>query len=76
LRSIAYQMAMSNAAVREKLARLCQDGSTFDMDDALTIWTKIFKKGIFQVCLGSINMDIHLITNYLGAHQIDSVLGS
>lgn len=51
LRSIAYQMAISSAAVREKLVRLCEDGSTFDKDDALTIWNIIFKKGIFQVRL-------------------------
>lgn len=49
LRSIAYQMAMSNAFVREKLVGLCQEGSTFDKDDAATIWTKVFKRGIFQV---------------------------
>ena len=49
LRSIAYQMAMSNAFVREKLVGLCEEGSTFDKDDAATIWTKVFKCGIFRV---------------------------
>jgi hypothetical protein len=49
LRSIAYQMAMSNMSVREKLVELWQEGSTFDKDDAATIWTKLFKRGIFQV---------------------------
>ena len=49
LRSIAYQMAMSNAFIREKLIGLCEEGSTFDKDDGATIWTKIFKRGIFQV---------------------------
>ena len=49
LRSIAYQMAKSNAFVREKLVGLCEEGSTFDKDDAATIWTKVFKRGIFQV---------------------------
>ena len=49
LRAIAYQMAMSNAFVREKLVELREEGSTFDKDDAATIWTKIFKRGIFQV---------------------------
>ncbi|KAH6975963.1 NACHT and WD domain protein [Ilyonectria sp. MPI-CAGE-AT-0026] len=44
LRSIAYQMAISNAAVREKLSRLRDDGSTFDKDDSLTIWNIIFKE--------------------------------
>lgn len=48
-RSIAYQMAMSNAFVREKLVRLSEEGVTFDKDDAATIWTKVFKRGIFQV---------------------------
>ena len=48
-RSIAYQMAMSNAFVREKLAELCQEGSTFDKDDAATIWSKLFRRCIFQV---------------------------
>ncbi|KAF7561983.1 hypothetical protein G7046_g2154 [Stylonectria norvegica] len=48
LRSIAYQMAMSNAAIRERLVALCHDGSAFDMDNARNIWTKVFKKGIFQ----------------------------
>jgi len=49
LRSISYQMAMSNAAIRERLAKLCQDGVTFDMDDSRTIWMKLFKKAILQV---------------------------
>ena len=49
LRSIAYQMAMSNAFVREKLVGICEEASTFDKDDAATIWTKVFKRGIFQV---------------------------
>lgn len=50
LRSIAYQMAISNSAIRNKLTQLCQEGSTFDMDDSWTIWTKLFRKGIFQEC--------------------------
>lgn len=49
VRSIAYQMAASNASVREKLVALYHEGFTFDMDDAATIWTKLFKKGILQV---------------------------
>lgn len=48
LRSISYQMAMSNSAIREKLFKLRQEGSSFDMDDSRTIWTKVFKKGILQ----------------------------
>ena len=49
VRSIARQMAMSNSFVREKLVSLCHEGLTFDKDDVPTIWTKIFKNGIFQV---------------------------
>ncbi|KAG8531678.1 uncharacterized protein KY384_003310 [Bacidia gigantensis] len=49
LRSTAYQMAKSNALVREKLMGICEEGSIFDNEDATTIWTKVFRKGIFQV---------------------------
>ncbi len=49
LRSIAYQMAVCSTAVRDKIYKLYQDGSIFDADDSWTIWTKLFKKGIFQV---------------------------
>lgn len=49
LRSLAFQMALSNAAIREVLLQAWADGSTFDPDDATTIWNKIFVKGIFQV---------------------------
>ena len=48
LRSVAYQMAHSNATIREKLVALVEGGSTFDKDDARTIWNKVFQKGIFQ----------------------------
>lgn len=49
LRSIAYQMALSNATIREKLVKMCQEGSTFDLDDDRTIWIKVFRKCILQV---------------------------
>lgn len=49
LRSIAYQMALCSTAVREKLYKIHQDGSVFDVEDAWTIWSKLFKKGILQV---------------------------
>lgn len=49
LRSIAYQMAVSNAAVRERLVKLCREGSPLDFDDDRMIWNKLFKRGIFQV---------------------------
>lgn len=48
-RSIACQMAASNALIREKLVALVQEGMSLDIDDPRTIWIKIFKKGIFEV---------------------------
>lgn len=49
LRPIAYDMAKSNAAVREHLGRLSNDSSTFDLDDVRAIWSIVFRAGIFQV---------------------------
>lgn len=49
LRSLAYQMASSNASVREKLMELYHEGTSLDFDNAGTLWNKIFKKGVFQV---------------------------
>lgn len=49
LRSLAYQLAAGSAIIRETLVAIHDEGSTFDMDDARTIWTILFKKGIFQV---------------------------
>lgn len=49
LRSIAYQMALSNATIRDSLFKLFEEGSTFDLDDSRTIWTKLFKKFILLV---------------------------
>ena len=51
LRSIAYQMALTNATVRDSLFKLFEEGSTFDLDDSRTIWTKLFKKCILLVRL-------------------------
>ncbi|KAH9906756.1 hypothetical protein F4778DRAFT_594863 [Xylariomycetidae sp. FL2044] len=48
LRSMAYQMAISNASIRRKLFISSQESIAFDKDDAGTIWSKLFKKGIFQ----------------------------
>jgi hypothetical protein len=50
MRSIAYQMAVTNSAVRDILVNLHSSGSTFDQDDARAIWSCLFKAGIFQVC--------------------------
>ena len=49
LRSLAFQMARSNAAVRERLILSYRDGLTFDHDDTRTIWARMFKRVIFQV---------------------------
>ncbi|KAI1212054.1 uncharacterized protein F4807DRAFT_386621 [Annulohypoxylon truncatum] len=48
LRSTAYQMALSSASIRQRLTSLYEEGSSFDLDDAHAIWTKVFKRGIFQ----------------------------
>ncbi|KFA45454.1 hypothetical protein S40293_10153 [Stachybotrys chartarum IBT 40293] len=48
LRSIAFQMAGCNAAVRESLAELRADSSAFDLDDASATWSRIFQARIFQ----------------------------
>ncbi|KAK9778605.1 putative NACHT and WD domain protein [Seiridium cardinale] len=48
LRRMAYQMASSNAAIRNSLVALYRDGSTFDKDDTRTVWNKVFRRGIFQ----------------------------
>lgn len=49
LRSIAYQMANSNAAVRHKLLELYEEGLTFDKDDAPAVFAKVYKKGVLLV---------------------------
>lgn len=49
LRSIALQMATSNAAVRDAIAKLPNDGSTLDLDDARAVWLKVFRGAILQV---------------------------
>ena len=51
LRSIAYQMGKTNTEVCHALAKLQEDGCTFDPDDARSIWVKVFKSCIFQVSL-------------------------
>ncbi|KAG9233799.1 NACHT and WD domain protein, partial [Amylocarpus encephaloides] len=48
LRSLAYQMALSNAVIREKLLKLEEDGVMFDKDDERAIWRKIFVATIFH----------------------------
>ncbi|KAI8954362.1 NACHT and WD domain protein [Xylaria longipes] len=48
LRSIAFQMASLNSAIRATLANLNDEGTIFDLDDARAIWLKVFKTGILQ----------------------------
>lgn len=78
LRSMAYQMAMSNADIREKLAKLLQEGSTFDLDDDQTIWNKVFKRGIFKVsfsCLAKMFVASRAHKLCPGSHIYSSILG-
>jgi hypothetical protein len=49
LRSLAYQMALSNAGIREKLVQLKDDGVILDKDDERSIWRKVFLNGILRV---------------------------
>ena len=49
--SLAYQMASTNAGIREKLAQLCEDGISLRHDSPYTIWTRVFVGGVFQVLL-------------------------
>jgi len=49
LRSLAYQMATSNAAVLHAVVKFYNDGITFDQDDARAIWSKVLRAGILQV---------------------------
>ncbi|VUC20622.1 unnamed protein product [Clonostachys rosea] len=53
LRSIALQMATSNAAIRDGLSKLCAENSPIDLDDARALWSKIFKGAIFQTAASS-----------------------
>lgn len=50
LRSLAFQMATTNAAIRDKLVSLLEESLILDPDDCRSIWSKLFLKGIFQVC--------------------------
>jgi hypothetical protein len=49
MRSMAFQMAVTNAAVRDVLAKLFTDCSTLDEDDAHAVWSRVFRSGILQV---------------------------
>jgi hypothetical protein len=49
LGSLAYQMALSNAGICEKLLQLKDDGAILDKDDERSIWRKVFLNGILKV---------------------------
>ena len=48
LRSIAYQVALSNPGVRRLLYSMHKDNIQFDKDDERAIWRKLFAGGIFK----------------------------
>ena len=49
LRSLAFQMALINVKIRQKLLDLIADDVHFEQNDDRVIWRKIFINGIFQV---------------------------
>ncbi|KAK4214683.1 NACHT and WD domain protein [Rhypophila decipiens] len=53
LRSIAYQMAQSHAAVRQVLIRSQQDNMSLDFDDTRGVWANLYTRGILQVKISS-----------------------
>lgn len=60
IRSLAYQMACSNASIRELLNQLKDDGVILDKDDERSIWRKVFLGGIMQVI---VLFDIYRLQN-------------
>jgi WD40 repeat protein len=48
LRSLAYQMALSNSMMRQTLLDLLANGIHLDKDDERSIWRKVFLNGIFK----------------------------
>ena len=49
LRSIAYQMALLNPRVRDRLVKMQQDGVQFDKDSYQFLWKRVFVGAIFSV---------------------------
>ena len=49
LRSLAYQMALSDAKIREKILELQQDSLSVSQTNSRTIWQKVFVEGILRV---------------------------
>lgn len=73
LRSIAYQMALNRADVREKLYEMHQDGLAFDIDDSWTVWVKLFKKCILQVSIPYVMLTMEILISVTAAIE-ESVL--
>ncbi|KAI0802817.1 NACHT and WD domain protein [Xylaria sp. FL0064] len=67
LRSIAFQMATWNSAIRAALSTLNKEGTIIDSDDARAVWLKIFKNTIFQTP--------RVTTQYWVFDAIDECLG-
>lgn len=51
LRSLAWQMAYTNTAIRYQLLNMQQNGETVDKNDERSLWRAIFVSRIFQVHL-------------------------
>ena len=51
LRSLAFQMACTNAQVRETLLEMQKDDVRLDKDNERTLWQKLFLYGIFQTAI-------------------------
>lgn len=52
LRSLAYQMALTNLCIRQRLLTLKNDNVLLDKEDELALWRKVFLGGVFEVSLG------------------------
>lgn len=77
LGSLAYQLAATNAIIRETLVAIHDEGSTFDMDDARTIWTIVFKQGIFQVSIQPFRRPLEYVAlRLLGTFTNTPILGN
>jgi hypothetical protein len=78
LQSLALQMASVDPSIREKLVEIHATGSSFDLDDARTVWQKIFVGGIFQVRIHPsplINVQTRGSQTHLGVRAQTPVLG-
>ena len=47
-RSLAYQMSLQDSFIRERLLKMAEDTSSWDMSDETSIWRRIFVGVIFQ----------------------------